>query len=361
MAVATRSARKARLLGFGSTLLDIIVDTSDDFLCKYNLPVNGEMRVSESDELFAIFEDVQNTYKDRMHLRPGGATLNTVKVAQWCLKETGSTVFISCVSNDLTGRTLREAISRAGVEGWFQVKTGRPTGSCLVLCTNSNRCLVTYAGASALLSDDSLDSKEAKVAVDTSHFFYCSGYTMISCYSAVHRLAQHVSSHPGKVFTLNMAAVFVCQQYAECFRSILPFVDVLIGNQMEALALAPACGLQATSTEEIAVEFSGWSRQGEERPLRVVVITRGAAPAVLAVGQQVSCHPAPTVPEGEMVDANGAGDAFAGGFLSSLMKQKSSWECEAQPFNYVTAVQCGHEAAAVVLRQRGCQLPHLQS
>ncbi|GFS01325.1 hypothetical protein ElyMa_001094600 [Elysia marginata] len=52
---------------------------------QYNLPANGEVRVSESDDLFSIFEDVSNSNKYKMYFRPGGATLNAVKVAQVCM------------------------------------------------------------------------------------------------------------------------------------------------------------------------------------------------------------------------------------------------------------------------------------
>ncbi|GFS01319.1 adenosine kinase [Elysia marginata] len=120
----------------------------------------------------------------------------------------------------------------AGVGSWFQVKPGLPTGSCLVLCTGSNRCLVTYGGASALLSTDSLDQEETKAAIKASQFFYCSGYSLIGCFDAVQRLALHASTNRGKVFALNMAATFVCQKYSDCFKSLLPFVDVLFGNTM---------------------------------------------------------------------------------------------------------------------------------
>jgi len=46
----------------------------------------------------------------------------------------------------------------------------------------------------------------------------------------------------------------------------------------------------------------------------------------------------------EIVDANGAGDAFVGGFLAQLILGKSIAEC----------VRAGHYSAGVILRVSGC-------
>ncbi|RUS88427.1 hypothetical protein EGW08_003823, partial [Elysia chlorotica] len=335
------------LLGFGISLLDIIIDGSQQLLVKYNLPANGEVRVLEPDELISIFQDVKKLEKEKVHFSPGGATLNAIKVAQWCLGRDGRTVVLSCINDDSTGQTLRQAMASAGVDALFQVKTGAPTGSCLAICSGSDRCLVTYGGVSYDLSEDILDEETTKTAVEGAQFFYCSGYSLVGCFEAVERLALHANGYSEKVFALNMAATYVCQQYADRFKSILPLVDVLFGNQSEACALSKACGLQADSCEEIALQLSSWKRQDEKRQQRVVVITQGALPVLLAVDQTVKSFPTPVVPDGEMVDANGAGDAFVGGFLSSLMKSQT----------YEAAVAAGHRAAGFVLRQRGCRLP----
>ncbi|KAK3732317.1 hypothetical protein RRG08_055901 [Elysia crispata] len=338
-----------RLLGFGISLLDIIIDNSQDLLDMYNLPANGEVRISESDELISIFKDVSLFSNDRLHFRPGGATLNALKVAQWCLGNEGRTVVISCVNDDFNGQTLRQAMAQAGVDALFQVKSGAPTGSCLVICTGADRCLVTYGGVSYNLTVDIFDEEDTKAAVEASEFFYCSGYSLVGCFEAIERLAVHANESSDKVFALNMAATYVCQQYADHFKSILPFVDVLFGNQTEAYALSQACGLQAHTCEDIALQLCMWKRERKKRLSRVIVITQGAYPALLAVDNKVMSFPAPTIPEGEIVDANGAGDAFVGGFLSSLMKKQT----------YDAAVMAGHKAAGIVLRQRGCDLPDI--
>ncbi|GFS01313.1 adenosine kinase [Elysia marginata] len=110
---------------------------------------------------------------------------------------------------------------------------------------------------------------------------------------------------------------------------------------------------RASSCEDIALELSMWRREIGKRQHRVIIITQGALPVLLAIDKQVKSFPAPVIPEGEMVDANGAGDAFVGGFLASLMKEHRYDDDERQTYDYEAAVNAGHEAAGVVLRQRG--------
>ncbi|KHN30910.1 Adenosine kinase 2 [Glycine soja] len=43
--------------------------------------------------------------------------------------------------------------------------------------------------------------------------------------------------------------------------------------------------------------------------------------------EKMKLYPVILLPKGKLVDTNGAGDAFVGGFLSQLVDQKSIEEC----------------------------------
>jgi sugar/nucleoside kinase (ribokinase family) len=69
--------------------------------------------------------------------------------------------------------------------------------------------------------------------------------------------------------------------------------------------------------------------------------------------------PVPPVPHGEIVDTNGCGDAFVGGFLScylSLSTPAAARTADAKG-RLAACAAAGHRCAGVVLRQRGCSLP----
>jgi len=87
---------------------------------------------------------------------------------------------------------------------------------------------------------------------------------------------------------------------------------------------------------------------------RVVVITCGPNPAYVAEydfkKEQMTffnTYQPDYVEENCIVDTNGAGDAFAGGFLSRFVKKEPLENC----------MKAGHWAAAVIIQTRGCQIP----
>ena len=87
---------------------------------------------------------------------------------------------------------------------------------------------------------------------------------------------------------------------------------------------------------------------------RVVVITCGPNPAYVAEYDFIkdkltfSNNFAPdNVEESLIMDTNGAGDAFAGGFLSQFVRERGLEQC----------MNAGHWAASIIIQTRGCQIP----
>ena len=80
---------------------------------------------------------------------------------------------------------------------------------------------------------------------------------------------------------------------------------------------------------------------------RTVVITQGADPTIVAINGKVQRFPALLVPKEKLVDTNGAGDAFVGGFLSQLVCGKELSEC----------VRAGNYCASIIIQRSGCTFP----
>lgn len=80
---------------------------------------------------------------------------------------------------------------------------------------------------------------------------------------------------------------------------------------------------------------------------RVVVFTQGADPTQVAYNGRVTSYPVIRLPREKLVDTNGAGDAFVGGFLSQLVVGKTIDEC----------VRAGNYAANVIIQRSGCTFP----
>lgn len=88
---------------------------------------------------------------------------------------------------------------------------------------------------------------------------------------------------------------------------------------------------------------TGWSLDQMLDHVKILVITRGKDGADLYIGSD-SVH-IPTVPEDEIVDPTGVGDAFRGGFLAGFSRG----------FEWQLCGQIGSLAAVYVLEQNGTQ------
>lgn len=60
---------------------------------------------------------------------------------------------------------------------------------------------------------------------------------------------------------------------------------------------------------------------------RIAIITQGADATIVCVGDEVTEYPVTPINKDEIVDANGAGDAFVGGFLAKFNEGKDIAEC----------------------------------
>jgi len=80
---------------------------------------------------------------------------------------------------------------------------------------------------------------------------------------------------------------------------------------------------------------------------RTVVITQGKNPTLVAINGLVQEFAITPLAEDKIVDTNGAGDAYVGGFLAALSKGAAMDKC----------CEAGAYAACVIVQQSGCTYP----
>jgi adenosine kinase len=143
-----------------------------------------------------------------------------------------------------------------------------------------------------------------------------------------------------------LSAPFICQFFSKQLFEVLPFVDYLFGNESEALALGQTLELGMTDVAEIARHISQIPKiDGVEG--RKVIFTQGALPTIVACKGEIEKFPVNEIPDKDILDTNGAGDAFVGGFLSQLVQERPLSAC----------VSAGHYAASVIIRTLGVIFP----
>ena len=143
-----------------------------------------------------------------------------------------------------------------------------------------------------------------------------------------------------QVFVLNLSAPFIPQFFGVQLQQIIPYTDIIIGNEAEAEAWASATGFAERDLGAIAKALATQPKANPARP-RTVVITHGAESTTVVTGDEPEqVFPVHALTDAGIVDTNGAGDAFAGGFLGAYVAGKSLEEC----------VEAGHKMGAMCVQ-----------
>ena len=131
------------------------------------------------------------------------------------------------------------------------------------------------------------------------------------------------------------------QFFKETLDKVLPFADFVFGNESEAEAFASTNGMPGASIDAVALAIAALPKANAARA-RVAIITQGPKATVVAEGGVV--RHIEVAPVDKIVDVNGAGDAFVGGFLAVIARGGS----------VDAAVRAGQWAAAHVIQRSGC-------
>ncbi|ORY42368.1 Ribokinase-like protein [Rhizoclosmatium globosum] len=326
------------LVLLGQPLLDISVSVSNEELSQFGLKAND--MVLASDCHAALFSAVE-TREDAWFLA-GGSAQNSARGAQWLLPA-DSVAFVGCVGNDAAKETLERVAAKDGLTADFLVHQTLPTGKCAVLITGNNRSMVTDLQASQQLDLHKLKTRWERV--ENARIFYCTAYLLKDSFDAVLAVAQHATNN-NKTFCFNLAAPWIPSVFPNELEQAIYYADYLFGNESEARAYAEANKLSATSIDGIALHMSTLPKSPTSfLKSRIVVITQGPDPIIIATNGQLLTHPVPKV--SDIVDTNGAGDAFCGGFLAGLVEQRDLNEC----------LEKAVFVANTVLKQQGASYP----
>jgi len=132
--------------------------------------------------------------------------------------------------------------------------------------------------------------------------------------------------------------------FKACLLKTMPYIDILFGNETEALTFAETEGWSEKDIPSIAIKLSKLPKEGKPR---TVVITQGASPTIIAVDGDVREYPIIKLPKSKLKDTNGAGDAYVGGFLYGLVQEKDMTYC----------TSAAAYAASVIVQRSGCTFP----
>jgi len=329
------------LFGIGNPLLDISAVVPKELFDKYDLKP-GNSVLAEPKHL-PLYKELVENYP--IEYIAGGAAQNAIRAAQWMLQIPKATNFVGCIGNDSFGKILKEAAEKGGVTTHFLVDSMVPTGTCAVLIRDKERSLCANLSAANNYKKEHFDSPEIQSLVSTAKFFYTTGFFLTVSPETALSLGQYACK-TNKPFLFNLSATFLIDFFWDGkMEFVLSYADVVFGNEDEATALGKKLGW-GNDLQVIAQKLAGYSKENKNRS-RLVIFTQGSKQTIAFTEEKIrTFFPLPLKPS-EIVDTNGAGDSFVGGFMSRYVQGKSLDEC----------IAAAHYCASECIKRSGATYP----
>ena len=277
------------ILGIGNALTDILAVLPDDSLLdKYHLPKGSMQHVDmeTGDKIWAALKPLGVKYV------AGGSAANTIS----CTAIFGMpSSFIGKIGDDELGLLFKSDQEQYGVRTNL-LKSEHSSGRSMVFVSggNAERTFAVYLGAALDLVPEDLKPEFFK----GHDYFHIEGYLVQN--QALIRKAVEMAHDAGCLISLDMASYNVVESNNAFLHDIVEkYVDIVFANETEARAFTKLDDPEA-SLDDIASRC------------RIAVVKVGKDGSWVKSGNEK--HYIPSWPA-DTVDATGAGDTYAAGFL----------------------------------------------
>lgn len=277
------------ILGIGNALTDILAVLPDDsFLKTYHLPKGSMQHVDmeTGDKIWAALKPYGVKYV------AGGSAANTIT----CTAIFGmNSSFIGKIGDDELGNLFKSDQEQYGVNTHL-LRSDKSSGRSMVFVSggNAERTFAVYLGAALDLVPEDLDIEYFK----GKDYFHIEGYLVQN--QALIRKAVELAHEAGCIISLDMASYNVVESNLSFLHDIVDrYVDIVFANETESRAFT-----KLENPEDALEEIS--------KHCRIAVVKVGKDGSWVKSGDEK--HFIPIWPA-NTIDATGAGDTYAAGFL----------------------------------------------
>ena len=288
------------ILGIGNALTDILAVMEDDILLSsYHLP-KGSMQHVDRETGEKIWETLKNM---GVQYVAGGSAANTI-TATAVLGMPSS--FIGKVGNDELGSLFKSDLSRNGIKSiLFEGSAASGRAMVFITAPNAERTFAVYLGAAIEMGPQDLSLEQFQ----GHDYFHIEGYLVQN--QDMVRKAVKLAKQAGMIISIDMASYNVVESnYAFLHEIIKNYVDIVFANETEAQVFTKKEPRKAL--DEIA------------KICEIAVVKIGKDGSMLKSGSNyhyIEAWPADTI------DATGAGDIYAAGFLFAHSHGLSLRDC----------------------------------
>jgi len=290
-------------LTIGNALVDVLATVDEGFLVRENI-VKGSMNLVD----IKRSKHLHSLVNSRTEMS-GGSAANT---AYGLASLGGKAGFIGKISADRLGDSFSHDLDTVGVKFFPGVTCEtEDTGRCLIVVTpDGNRTMNTFLGAASLL--DAADI--SKTAVQSAAVVFLEGYLFDKdAAKEAFRTAAEYAHAAGRKVALTLSDSFCVDRHRADFLALVKNdIDILFSNEDELKAL-----YQVDSINDGLHQL----RDNCE----FAAVTRNEHGSVVIDGDEVVMIDAEPVES--VVDATGAGDMYAAGFIYGFVRGKPIEQC----------------------------------
>jgi sugar/nucleoside kinase (ribokinase family) len=284
------------LIGVGSPIMDLLARVPDEFLARNVAGAKGGMVLVDGAEMQRIVALLPG---EPAYATGGSAANATYNVARLGLKAT----FLGKLGNDELARVYQQRFEAAGVNGSRFKLGSEPNARCLALVTpDAQRTLRTHLGAAMTLSPSDISADDFRGC----RHAHIEGYLVFN--QALADAVLAAARAAGCTTSVDLSSFEVVNaSRGWLFSQFRKGIDVVFANEDEIRALF----------EDNTSSFDDLARKLADHGV-LAAVKVGKDGAWLANGGEL--HRVAPVAVANVVDTNGAGDAWAAGFLSGYLR-----------------------------------------
>jgi sugar/nucleoside kinase (ribokinase family) len=358
-----------KLIGFGSPIVDGIVSYNSDSETgeKIKNTLKYHMSTDIPSEYYSIFKSNSTL------ILLGGSAMNTIRTSNFLLKfisknfiysqnisyfDESIVGYIGSIGKDENGIFLQKGLSKENIIFFKEEFENERTSTALILIEEKERSTYSDLGASKKVTYEHF-LKHHKYFQNTKLFF-ADAYLIGIQFQGFKYIFKNFSMNDNITLSLGLANENIVRDYYDNIEEIFPYVDILIANQEEMDMFrnkyenkSMGLGNKNFTDIEFLEYISDSFPKVNKNKKRIIVNTRGKDDTYIYYIDYIKNKkellrlPIFEIDKSLIVDLNGAGDSFTGGFLAGILLDYDIRDCGL----------LGNRIAGEVIQLNGFQIP----
>jgi adenosine kinase len=366
---------KLTFIGFGSPIVDGILNYESNPKLAEELKSKMKYHLTKESSKELYYSAFDSEYTE---ILLGGSALNSVRIINYllnifkinklqingydydihipdnlssdCMKK-NQFGYIGAIGKDKYGDFVKNKLSEEDVVLMGPVVEDKITSTAIVLIESRERNIFAHISASRKIKAE--DFQNYSDIISLSKIFYADSYLIKLSFSSYEYVFK-IFANTEVLLALSLSNDSLIEDNFEKFISLFPHCDIIIGNSEEYEIIKKLMGMAALETFEFFEKFSEKFEKTNKHKKRIIINTRGKNSTLIYVKDYVINSkelievPLIEVDENEIIDLNGAGDGFAGGFFTGILLNLDLYQ----------SGLLGNKIASEIIKLKGFQLPY---